>query len=425
MGTRRWRWSAISALVVVLAVSGCTSANVRQSADPGAATGSTPARSSGSPVTDSSSSATAVPAVLTFAPAAGAKNVNPRTPVRVSVGDGTLSAVTVTNPEGGVVSGRLSADKTSWKSTQELGYGKTYEVSAIAESIEGATVKKASAFTTVEPDNLTMPYFNTTGGAAMVNGATYGIGMVVSVHFDEEIPDKAAAEKALLVKTTPAVSGSWYWLDDQNVHWRPQRYYVPGTTVTVSAKVYGVNVGQGLYGQADKSIIFKIGASHIAVADDNTKQVQVFQGGRLIRTMPTSMGKGGSQTIKNKTITFWTQRGTMTVLDKANPVLMDSETYGLPHAAGGYKENVYWATRITTDGVYLHSAPWSVDAQGNTNTSHGCLNLSPENAEWFYNWSIVGDIVQVKNTGGAPLEVWQNGDWGLPWAQWVAGSALH
>jgi lipoprotein-anchoring transpeptidase ErfK/SrfK len=140
--------------------------------------------------------------------------------------------------------------------------------------------------------------------------------------------------------------------------------------------------------------------------------------------MPTSMGKGGTQVVDGRTISYWTQAGTYTVLDKANPVLMDSTTYGLPQDKGGYKEYINYATRISTDGVYLHELDDTVWAQGNTDTSHGCLNLNQTNAEWFYNWSQVGDVVQVKNTGGTPLAVWQNGDWSVPWATWVKGSAV-
>jgi lipoprotein-anchoring transpeptidase ErfK/SrfK len=173
------------------------------------------------------------------------------------------------------------------------------------------------------------------------------------------------------------------------------------------------------------SASYKIGQSHVSIADDKTKQVTVYVHGKRVRTMPTSMGMGGSQFIAGKTITFWTPSGVATVIDKSNPVLMDSSTFGLPISSPlGYKLNVYWATTITGDGVFLHSASWSVWAQGNTDTSHGCLNLSPANAEWFYKLSVPGDVVQIKNTGGAPLEVWQNGDWTLSWTQWRAGSAL-
>jgi lipoprotein-anchoring transpeptidase ErfK/SrfK len=165
--------------------------------------------------------------------------------------------------------------------------------------------------------------------------------------------------------------------------------------------------------------------AHVSIADDLTKQVSVYNNGVLVRTMPTSMGMGGSETIGGQTISFWTQRGVYTVMDKANPVVMDSSTYGLPiNSRLGYRESIYYATRISTDGVYLHQLENTVWAQGNTNVSHGCLNLNSANAQWFYGFSQPGDIIEVRNTGGEPLQLWQNGDWSVSWQDWVKGSAL-
>lgn len=111
-------------------------------------------------------------------------------------------------------------------------------------------------------------------------------------------------------------------------------------------------------------------------------------------------------------------------MDKANPVVMDSSTYGLPiNSRLGYKETINWATRISSDGIHLHQLEDTVWAQGNTNVSHGCLNLSADNARRFYDFSQPADVVEIINTGGAPLELRQNGDWSVPWPQWLAGSA--
>ena len=181
---------------------------------------------------------------------------------------------------------------------------------------------------------------STTSGAALQNGGTYGIGAVVVARFDAPVGDRAAAEQQLAVSTSPPVSGAWHWVDDRTAHWRPPQYYAPGTVVTV---------GQ------DAPVTFTIGASHVAIADDATKQVSVYDGGALVRTMPTSMGRGGSEKVGNTTISFWTQPGVYTVMDKSNPVVMDSSTFGLPiNSHLGYKESIPYAVRISTDGVYLH-----------------------------------------------------------------------
>jgi lipoprotein-anchoring transpeptidase ErfK/SrfK len=112
-------------------------------------------------------------------------------------------------------------------------------------------------------------------------------------------------------------------------------------------------------------------------------------------------------------------------MDKANPVIMDSSTFGLPiNSRLGYRETIPWATRISMDGIYLHQLNATVWAQGNTDTSHGCLNLNSDNAQWFYNFSVPGDVVEIRNTGGPPLQLSQNGDWTVPWNEWRKGSAL-
>ncbi len=422
MRSRRLWVSVATVVAGCLLATACTSRNSSVQGAGGAPAANTTANA---PTSSAPSSSAPVPAALiSITPKSGSTAINPASPIKVGVTDGTLSEVSLVNAAGRHVKGALSADKTLWQASEVLGYGKTYKLTTKAVNAAGVATTKVASFSTLEPDNMTMPYFETTGGSLLTNGATYGVGLVVNVHFDEAIPDKRAAEKALVVTTTPAVKGAWYWLDDQNVHWRPQAYYKPGTKVTVAAKVYGVNVGNGLYGQSDASTSFTIGASHISIADDNTKMVVVRDNGKVVRTMPTSMGKGGTQTIGTHVISYWTQRGTYTVLDKQNPVLMDSTTYGLPYAKGGYKEYINWATRISTDGVYLHELTATIWAQGNTDTSHGCLNLNPTNAKWFYNFSQIGDVVVVKHTGGSPLEVWQNGDWSVPWSTWVKGGDI-
>ena len=364
-------------------------------------------------------------AVVTFEPAAGAVNFDPLGPVLVSVTQGTLVDVVMTNNEGRVVPGVMTPDRAAWKPETPLGYTKTYALQVTTRDDEGRTRTHSSSFSTLAPNNLTMPSFVTTGGNALVDGATFGIGIVTVVHFDEPVPDRAAAQRCLSIQTEPAVEGQWSWLDDQNVHWRPREYFAPGTRVTARADVYGIDLGNGLYGQDNAACSFTIGDSHVSIADDTTKQVSVYVNGQLARTMPTSMGRGGTETVNGKTIHFWTQSGVYTVLSKANPVIMDSSTYGLPvNSRLGYRETIYYATRISNDGIYLHQLEDTIAQQGNTNMSSGCLNLNPDNARWFYDLSVTGDVVEVRNTGGPPLEQWQNGDWSIPWEQWVAGSAL-
>lgn len=432
---RRRRVSRIALPVAALAtaalaLSACTSASTDGQGNNQSPVSKTSA--DGSPTAPqqsqvpSSSSAPAPAAVITTSPTAAAP-INPVTPVTVAVADGHLTSVTLVNPEGKHVTGQLSADGSSWRTTEVLGYSKQYSLSAVAVDAGGHAVRKQATFRTLTPSNMTMPYLNTTGGQSLRNGATYGVGIVPVVHFDEPIPDRAAAQRALSVTTVPAVAGVWNWVDSQNVHWRPRYYFAPGTKVTVTAKVYGVQVGPGLYGQSDQSVSFTIGAKHVTIADDRTHQVKVYFNDKLVRTMPTSMGRGGYVTgVGGQQISLWTMPGTYTVIGHGDPVLMDSSTFGLPtNSPLGYKEYIYKATQISTDGIYLHELDTTVWAQGNTDVSHGCLNLNRDNATFFYNTSQIGDVVQVLHTGGPSLKIWQNGDWSVPWSQWIQGSALH
>jgi lipoprotein-anchoring transpeptidase ErfK/SrfK len=407
MSGRRCRISVATGLALVsVLMAACSSA-------PGSAPKKTAAPASAGPV-------------ISMTPAGGSENIDPLGKIEVSASDGILTSVTLINEAGKAVDGILTPDKTAWKPNGQLGYGHTYTLTAQGVTVTGPSGPTTATFTTLTPRNQTKAYLTTTGGQPLADGGTYGVGTVIVAHFDEDIPDKAAAEKRLSVTTDPPVQGSWYWLDDRNAHWRPQQYWASGTKVTVAAAIYGAQLGSGLYGQEDSKTTFTIGPSHIAIADDNTHQVQVFENGRVIRTMPTSMGRGGSETIGGKTIYFNTPAGTYTVMDKGNPVIMDSSTYGLPiNSKLGYKEAIPWATRISNDGIYLHQLDATVWAQGNTDTSHGCLNLNLDNAQWFYNWSMPGDVVEVHNTSGPPLASWNNGDWTMPWDQWLAGSALH
>lgn len=365
------------------------------------------------------------PARISVLPAPKSTGVSPAAPVRVSAYSGRLTSVSMVNESGTVIPGRLAADGLSWRPDEQLGYGRLYTMTISAQGPTGVPSTQTASFSTVSPDNQAQLYLRMSSGIPIADGGVYGIGAVISARFDEPIRDRIAAESRMNVRTAPPVSGSWNWIDDQTAHWRPERYYAPGTRVTIDAPMYGARLGNGVYGAQDESVSFVIGAAHRSVADDKTKQISVYDGDRLVRTMPTSMGMGGTETIGGTTLSFWTPPGIYSVLDKGNPVVMDSSTFGLPvNSRLGYKLSIPWATRISTDGIYLHQLNATIWAQGSRNLSHGCLNLSGENAEWFFNFSQPGDIVEVVGTGGPGLTLHQGGDWSVPYAVWRKGSAL-
>lgn len=394
-----------------------------------------PTTPSDPPAPTTTPSTPSAPAARITTNLAPGKALNPVTPITVRVTGGTLTAVQLVNPaEHVTVTGTLSANRGTWTSTEVLGYGKTYQLSARAVNADGTPSAVTEDFATLRPDNQTLPYFQTIGGYPLTDGGTFGVGMVAVVHFDEPVTDRGAAEKALHVTTTPHVAGAWNWVDNQDVHWRPATFYRPGTTVRIDADVYGVQVGPGLYGQSDVSTSFTIGRAQITYAYDNAPnavdKVVVKNGaGKALRTMNTSMGQHGGETVDGNYINFYTMGGTYTVIAHQNPAMMSSASYGLPaDAPGGYApEPIYWSTRISTDGIYLHELNNTIWAQNSgQDVSHGCLNLDTANATWFYQHSLVGDPVIIQGAKNAPkIQIWQGGDWSVPWSTWVAGSALH
>ena len=345
---------------------------------------------------------------LTASVTDGAVGVSVESPVTVSAEDGVLGAVSVVNEDGTPLAGQLSPDGMTWSTTEALGYNKRYTLSAQSLGL-GGIASQQMTFQTHSPQNLTMAY------VLPNDGEVVGVGQPVAVRFDENIPNRLAAQKAIKVTTNPPVEGAFYWLNNREVRWRPAQYWKPGTTVDVAVNTYGVDLGDGLFGQESVTTHFTIGDEVIATADDNTKIVTVRRNGEVVKTMPTSMGKNSTPT----------NNGVYIVGDRFTHIIMDSSTFGIPvNSPNGYRTDVNWATQISYSGIFVHSAPWSVGSQGYTNTSHGCLNVSPSNAIWFYDNTKRGDIVEVDNTVGSALPGTDGlGDWNIPWEQWKAGNA--
>jgi lipoprotein-anchoring transpeptidase ErfK/SrfK len=338
----------------------------------------------------------------------GAVGVAVDSPVTVTADAGVLVSVTMVNENGRVVGGRLSLDGVRWSTTEPLGYNRHYTLIAKARGLGGVASRQV-AFETHSPQNLTMPY------VMPHDGEVVGVGEPVAIRFDENISNRAAVEKAIVVTTDPPVDGAFYWLNNREARWRPEHFWKPGTSVNVAVNTYGVDLGGGLFGEDNLSTHFTIGDKVIATADDTTKMLTVRVNGEVVKTMPTSMGKDKTPTAN----------GTYLVGERFKRMIMDSSTYGVPvYSPDGYRTEVDWATQISYSGVFVHSAPWSVGAQGHTNTSHGCLNVSPSNAEWFYRHTKRGDVVEIVNTVGPTLPGTEGlGDWNIPWEQWHAGNA--
>ncbi|MBO0839913.1 MAG: L,D-transpeptidase family protein [Sciscionella sp.] len=381
-------------------VAGCTSHGGGSNASGAAGGGGSASGSNGPSVT------------VSVTPAAQ-QQVSPTTPIVVKAAGGTLDKVTVTNAAKGTsVKGTLSADKTSWTSAEPLGYGSKYNVVADAKDPSGKSTEQKSEVDTLAPAQQANPNMIPAPGSVASTGI--GVGQPIVFQFSAPVKNKAAVQKLLTVKSNPPQPGAWYWIDDKNVHYRPEVYWKPGTTITVTAKVYGVDFGGGVWGAEDRTETYHVHDSWIGKADGKSEQMQIFHNGAMVKTMPVSMGKGSTPT----------HLGPHVISFKKQDYIMDSCTYGVCSGPDHYRSHEFWSNRISNDGEFVHENPNSVGAQGNSNVSHGCINLNQSNAEWFYSHFGIGDVVEVTNSGGKQLPLWDlYGDWEVPWSQWSKGNA--
>lgn len=353
----------------------------------------------------------AVPPVaqISIEPAANGE-VNPKTPIVVKAAKGKLTTVTVTNKaKGSTVKGSLAADGTTWTSSDVLGYGSTYDVVADAVGEDNKPVEQKGSVKTVTPAAQAFPALTPAPPGA---GATFGVGQIIGVSFDHKITNRTAVEQAIKVTTTPSQPGAWHWIDDRTLHYRGPGYWQANTTIKLDVNLYGVDLGSGLYGQTDRSATYRVHDSWIAKADGATDQMQIVHNGAVAGTMPISIGKDETPT----------HSGPHVISDKQQQVVMDSCTYGVcPPDPKSYRSTEFWAERISNDGEFVHENPNTVNQQGSSNVSHGCINLSPENAQAFFNQFGLGDVVEVTNTPGPILPLYDTyGDWELSWQQWQA-----
>lgn len=349
-----------------------------------------------------------------FSEGNGSRQVDPSKPLKVTTSGGSrITDVTATDGTGRFVRGRLNAAGTEWHSTGPLAAGAHYTVRVSTENGDGRQGRRTIGFDTRSADNL----LDVTFGP---DAATYGVGEPVTAALSKPVSDpaaRAAVESALHVTSSPAVTGSWYWVDDRTLHYRPDDYWPAHATITVSSNLAGTQIRKGVFGGTAKPVTFETGDELVAVTDAAAHRLIVYRDGHEVRSMPVTTGKPG----------FSTRNGIKVVLEKQAFVQMKSSTVGI--AAGShdsYDLPVHWATRVTWSGEYVHAAPWSVGSQGSANVSHGCTGMSTEDAHWFFDQVRPGDIVQVVGSQGDSMQPFGNGfgDWNLSWAQWLRGSAL-
>lgn len=376
-------------------------------------TGPSPSADGGSPSTASGGPA------LTIMPA-NSENVSPGEPVVVTAESGTLQSVTVTIGTASVA-GSLDPDQKVWRSTTALEYGKTYKVSAVGLGADGSTSHQETTFSTVKPSSTATVTFQANALTSLKDGGTYGVGQVVIARFSKTPSDRAAALNAISVSSAPSVEGRWYWVDSRTAHYRPQEYWAKGTQITVKTAMLGAHFGKGVYGLGNTKLSFRIGPARIAIADNKTHHMRITVDGVQVKDMPISMGKDGYVIAADGSkVLFPTRSGTHVVMSRELEHQMTSASYGVtdPHNPNYYDELIKLCCRISYSGEFVHSAPWSVGSQGRRNVSHGCINVGPSNAQWFYDNFRLGDVVIVKDTGRPQLIGDSAGAvWDIPWSK--------
>jgi lipoprotein-anchoring transpeptidase ErfK/SrfK len=352
------------------------------------------------PVAQAKGQRAASVARLTITPASGSTNIRPGLGVTVAASHGTVKDVTVTSgPD--PVSGYLNATHTVWHSRWALSPSHIYTVTATAVDSSGRAVTRTSSFRTLTP--------GATFQAQIFEGyrQTYGVGMPIILTFSHPVTDRVTVERSLQLWTSKPVTGAWYWDGSQSLVFRPRTYWPAHTEVSFAAHLDGVEAAPGVYGMANLTQSFSIGDSLIAVVSTTRHDATIYYRDKLFGVWPASTGSPGDDTANGAYLT----------IEKANPVLMSGPGYtGFP---------VPYSVRFTFSGDYMHDAYWSVGEQGYANVSHGCVNLSPADAEVYYNLAVPGDPVTI--VGSPVAGTWDDGwtEWFLTWRQLLRGSATH
>jgi lipoprotein-anchoring transpeptidase ErfK/SrfK len=328
-------------------------------------------------------------------------------PMVLRLHGGQLLSVVATDAGGAPLPGAIQAGAKEWHSTSQLLPDTTYALTAhIVDDGDHGRVRSLKATTT--PPRLKISATITPG-----DGNVVGVGMPVVVRFDHPVPQTARSAMVgrLAVVTSPAVTGAWRWLTPSELHWRPENYWPAHTAVTATADLDRLNLGDGSWGTGRHSSTFSVGDAHVSTADASTHTMTVTNNGQVVRTLPMSAGRQE----------YPSHSGVHVALSKNESVVMDSATVGIPrNSPDGYYETVAWDVRISYGGEFVHAAPWSAAAQGQRNVSHGCINLSTADAQWFYGFTQRGDIINVLNAGAKPnLADPGTADWNLSWSAWT------
>ena len=348
------------------------------------------------------------PAQVEVYPSSGATSVGLNSPISLISTNGKLASVSVSG--GGSVVGTVDAGGRGWAArTAALAPNATYTISAETVGPSGDKAHFQSQFSTVDPSS-------TLTANITPDGQTVGVGTPIIAKFNHDVVNQSAVANHLVVSANQPVLGGWHWFSAREAHFRPESYWPGNVHVTVNANLAGVDAGNGVWGLSNSSVAFGIGDSHVSTVDIGQHVMTITDNGQVVKTIKMSAGRAQ----------YPTMNGVHVVLGKQYNVLMDSQTVGIPrNSPDGYYEHVYDDVQISTGGEYVHAAPWSVGSQGVSNVSHGCVNISPTEASWFFGWSQTGDVVNVIGSPRPPDPSDRaTRDWNIPWGYWANGTGV-
>jgi lipoprotein-anchoring transpeptidase ErfK/SrfK len=410
----------LGALAACLLLAGCSGGSLTTATVTSTASGAPDAQGSGSASASASpraapSTTTVVPPVasITSTPALGATGLTPIEPISFTVDKGTIDDVTLTNPDGKVVAATISPDRKSWSVGEVLGFGKTYTLAGTATGTDGKQIPITGTYTTVGADTQTRSTISP-GDNAVV-----GVAAPINVAFGVEPEDRAAIQKLVTLTSDPAVEGAWGWVKQDDGRWalvyRTRDYWPAGTKVHVEAKLYGAKFSDTSYGASDITSDFTIGRNQVVIADVNSHELVVKQDGTTVASYPASYGRGEDTGDPN----LITRSGIHVVNEYFETKLMSNPRYGYSNIPER------WAVRISNNGEFIHANPASAGSQGNSNVTHGCVNLSLADADAYYHSAIWGDPVEVSGTSvqlsAADSEIYI---WAMPFDEFKKLSAL-
>ena len=403
-GRRPWRVVMAALLTAgVLVTAGCSGDKAESPTWQGGAQGD------GTAASDSPSPQPTLSTVAVTSPAADAKNVEAVTEIKYDTEDAPNTTVEVKDADGDEVKGTLDKDKKAFTPAEALDWGKTYTVTVNGTPSGDKGGTTTSTFTVMKKPSKLVRVTSFLG-----DGQTVGVGMPMIVKFGRSIPQKYRddVQRRMTVTASPAQEGIWHWISPTEVHYRPKTYWKAYTKIFYKVQLAGVPMGDGWYGRSDLTVDLKVGRSFVMTVSNKTKKMTVKQDGKVIKTIPVSLGKKSTPSSS----------GTMLVIEKKRHTVFDTMAELGPKK--GYRTEIDYAQRITWSGQFIHAAPWSEGVQGRTNVSHGCVNISMAMGKWLFARTMPGDPITVSGTE----EKLKNGngwtDWNTSWAEYKKGSAI-